>query len=205
MSNNIIAIFDFDGTITTRDSLLPFLSYLVGIKMFYLGLLRISPTLIAYAFNLISNSKAKEVLLTQFIRGQSYTQIEQICQNFVREKIPQLIREEAIQRLQWHKVQGHQTVLLSASLEIYLIPWAKAMGFDAVIATKLEIEQGLFTGRFHGKNCHGEEKVNRIQEFLGDLSQYCLYAYGDSYGDRALLKQATFSYYRIFDTVNNLN
>jgi phosphatidylglycerophosphatase C len=87
-------------------------------------------------------------------------------------------------------------ILVSASLEIYLLPWAKTIGLDQVIGTRLAVQNGLLTGRIIGQNCYGAEKVKRLQAVLGDLSQYCIYAYGDSRGDRELLEIATCPYYR---------
>ena len=196
--SNVIAVFDFDGTLTTRDSLFPFLHYLVGSKKYYQEILKVSPILIGYAFKLIANSPAKEAVIGHFIENKSCTEVQDMAENFATQIIPKMLRPQAIQRLKWHQIQGHQTIVISASPEIYLLPWAKAAGFDLVIATKLQIEGERFNGKFRGKNCYGQEKVQRLKAMLGDLNQYCLYVYGDSDGDRPLLEHATYGYYQNF-------
>ena len=195
---NTFAVFDFDGTLTKRDSLLPFLHHLVGNKAFYQGLLKMSPVLTGYALKLIVNSPAKEALISHFIQGKIYSEVKQTAYDFADKGIPKLLRLKAIQRLEWHQAQGHQTIVISASPEIYLLPWATRMGFDLTIATQLEVVGDKLNGRFRGKNCYGQEKVQRLKAMLGDLEQYCLYVYGDSEGDHPLLEHATYAYYRTF-------
>lgn len=195
----IVAVFDFDGTLTLRDSLLPFLRFAFGSWRFCWGMIFTSPVLTAYALKLIPNWQAKEILLSHFLANKTTKQIDTIARKFARNKIPKIVRDRALARLQWHQKQGHQTILLSASLETYLSPWALTMGFDRVIGTQLEIKNGRFTGCILGKNCYGPEKVRRLQSVLGDLSQYYIYSYGDSRGDRELLDTSDSPFYRKFD------
>ena len=196
--STVVAVFDFDGTLTRRDSLLPFLRISVGRFQFWWGLLVLSPILLGYAFGLIPNWRAKEAVLAHFLSGRKEEQLHQVAQKFAVEEIPKLIRPEAVQRLRWHQEQGHHTVLVSASLEAYLLPWVKTMGFDQATGTQLEVQKGFLTGRILGKNCYGKEKVKPLRALLGDLSQYCIYAYGDSRGDRELLDVSNYPYYRKF-------
>ncbi len=193
-----VAVFDFDGTLTRRDSLLPFLRIAVGQWQFYWGLLMMSPVLVGYSLKFIPNWQAKEAILTYFLEGLTEEKLQQLGQYFVIHKLPKLLRPEALQRLRWHQEQGHQTFLVSASLEAYLLPWALTMGFDQVTGTQLEVQNSRLTGRIFGKNCYGAEKVKRLKILLGDLSGYCIYAYGDSRGDIELLDVANYPYYRTF-------
>ena len=192
----IVAVFDFDGTLTQRDTLLPFFRFVVGRSRFLWGIIRMSPVLLGYTLKLIPNWRAKESLLTYFLGGQSEKQSCHIAEKFAVQKIPALLRTETVERLLWHQAQNHQTILVSASLEIYLLPWAKTMGFDQVMGTRLAVRNGRLTGIIIGQNCYGAEKVKRLQAVLGELSQYCIYAYGDSRGDRELLEIANYPYYR---------
>lgn len=193
-----VAVFDFDGTLTRRDSLFPFLRMVGGMFRYWWGLLLLSPTLMRYALHLTPNWKAKEAVLTYFLSGLKSEKLHQLGQRFAVQQIPKLIRPEALQRLRWHQEQGHQTILVSSSLEVYLSPWAEMMGLSQVIGTQLVSESGRLTGRILGKNCYGREKVNRLTALLGDLKGYCLYAYGDSPGDRELLDCVDYPYYRKF-------
>jgi phosphatidylglycerophosphatase C len=192
----VVAVFDFDGTLTRRDTLLPFLRLVAGRSRFWLGIIFMSPVLAGYALKLIPNWRAKESLLTHFLGGRPERQSCHIAEQFAIKEIPNQLRTETVKRLLWHQSQNHQTILVSASLEIYLLPWAKTMGFDQAIGTQLDVQNGRITGRILGRNCYGAEKVKRLQAVLGDLSQYCIYAYGDSRGDRELLEVANYPYYR---------
>jgi HAD superfamily hydrolase (TIGR01490 family) len=198
--NNLptIAAFDFDETLSDRDSLFPFLKMVVGSWRFYWGLIILSPVLLGYALHFIPNWKAKEAVLRYFLGGLTADRLQCWGDRFARQIIPQMLRPEALQRLKWHQKQGHQTIVASASLEAYLQPWAESLGFDRVLGTRLQTIEGRVTGRILGNNCYGREKVDRLQEAIGDLSQYCLYAYGDSQGDKPLLAVADYPYYRTF-------
>ncbi|MBD1924157.1 HAD family hydrolase [Microcoleus sp. FACHB-831] len=195
----VVAAFDFDGTLTRRDSFLPFLARAVGEFQLRRAMVVLSPMLMRFALGKIPNWQAKQTLITYLLRGWTEEKLNEVAQSFARENIPLLLRPEAVERLRWHQKQGHQLILISASLEAYLIPWAQTMGFTKVLATQLEIEDGVVTGRLLGKNCYGPEKVERLKGFLGDLSGYCLYAYGDTKGDRELIAAAKYGYYRTFE------
>jgi len=158
--------------------------------------------LVRYALRLIPNWQAKEAMLNHFFANWSEERLYKVGQRFAVQVIPQMLRPEALRRVRWHQEQGHHLVVLSASLEAYLLPWGENMGFDQVLSTRLEVKSGIVTGLILGKNCYGIEKVERLKAYLGDLSQYCLYAYGDSLGDRELLNIANYPYYRRFDQVS---
>jgi len=125
--------------------------------------------------------------------------LRQAGERFAVHVLPSLLRHEAMQRLEWHKQHGHRCVVISASLELYLQPWAIKAGFDDVIATQLETrDDGRVTGKLSGANCYGIEKVRRLETLLGERTGYSLYAYGDSRGDKELLSFADHPYYRKF-------
>jgi HAD superfamily hydrolase (TIGR01490 family) len=94
-----------------------------------------------------------------------------------------------VERLGWHRSQGHEVVVVSASFTDYLRPVADRLGVDAVLATELEVVDGRLTGRLAGANVRGAEKVRRLETWLGDEPAE-LWAYGDSSGDRELLARA---------------
>jgi len=193
----VVAAFDFDGTLTRRDTLLPFLLHLLGVMKVARSAFALSPTLAGYALGLIDNGVAKEKVLIQCLAGMSKTKLQQQGEHFATDVLPGLLRNEAIQRLEWHKRQGHRCVVISASLELYVRPWAQRAGFDDVIATRLEtLEDECVTGRISGSNCFGPEKVKRLNALMGERDSYQLFAYGDSRGDRELLSYADFPFFR---------
>jgi phosphatidylglycerophosphatase C len=193
----VVAAFDFDGTLTRRDTLLPFLRYLLGDARVARHALVLSPTLLGYGLGLINNGVAKERVLTHCLAGMQMSTLQQQGERFSTLVLPGLLRNEAIRRLAWHRQQGHRCVAISASLELYVRPWAQSAGFDDVIATQLEVRpDGSVSGKLAGVNCYGHEKVRRLEALLGPRSGYLLYVYGDSRGDRELLSSADYAYYR---------
>jgi len=193
----VVAAFDFDGTLTRHDTLIPFLAYLSG----YTGLARqiigTSPSLLGYAVGRIPNHVAKERLLMAALAGFPYHELLERGQRFAHQQLPRLLREASIWQLQQHRAQGHRCVLVTASLELYVTPWANEAGFHDVLATRIEVTpEGQVTGRLSGSNCFGPEKVRRLDALLGARSGYHLVAYGDSRGDYELLAYADEAYYR---------
>ncbi len=193
----VVAAFDFDGTLTRRDTLLPFLLHTLGTAAVARHAIVLSPTLAGYALGLIGNGVAKERVLVRCLAGMRMDELQQEGERFASYVLPGLLRHQAMQRLEWHKQQGHRCVVISASLELYVRPWAIKAGFDEVIATRLEMQQdGRITGKLSGANCFGIEKVLRLETLLGGRGGYTLYAYGDSRGDQELLSCADHAYYR---------
>jgi len=196
----VVAAFDFDGTLTRRDSLLPFLWRVVGPAEFVWNAVAVLPTLLCYALGWMENGPAKEHVLGQFLGEGSVDEIRPIAEQFAKEGLPELLDPAAVRRLREHREQGHTTVLISASPELYLRPLAEEAGFDHVIGTRLETANDRFTGRFATPNCYGPEKVRRLEAEGPALDGATLYAYGNSRGDRGLLERADRGFYRSFDT-----
>jgi len=199
----VVAAFDFDGTLTRRETLLPFLLYTLGAVRVARDALVLSPTLMGYALNMVPNDVAKQRVFVRCLGGFRMDELRRHGERFAAEKLPRLMRKEALQRLAWHKKQGHRCVAISASMELYVRPWAISAGFDDVLATQLEeLADGTTSGRIEGENCFGFEKVRRLQELLGERDGYTLYVYGDSRGDRELLKLADHGFYRDFPEIS---
>lgn len=186
-NKKVIAAFDFDGTITTKDTLFDFISFYHSKGKLIQGLCFLSPILIAYKIGLLKNDIAKQTLLSYFFKNETVDQFESICKTYA-ERISRLCKKDTLTKIEWHKQQGHILVIVSASMKNWIEPWALGFGFDKVIATELEITDNFLTGRFASKNCYGQEKVNRLLDIFPDRDNYVLYAYGDSNGDKQLLE-----------------
>ena len=115
-----LVIFDFDGTITSKDSLIDFIQYAVGKQTFYLGLLKLSPMLTAYALKLIPNHIAKEKLIAHFFKGWEADYFQTTADKYSIEQIEKIIRPKGIKKITWHQQQGHKVVIVSASMESWL-------------------------------------------------------------------------------------
>lgn len=192
-----IAFFDFDGTITNKDSLAEIIRFIHGDLRFFAGVSLTAPLILGFTLGLYDRQRSKEALLKHFFGGMDEQQLKEYCTSFAQKIIPSIIRPGAIEKLQWHKEQEHEIVLVSASAENWLQDWCHSQQMHC-LATKLEISNGVITGKIIGKNCHGEEKVNRIRQRF-DLALYeTVFAYGDSEGDKPMLMLAQHPHYKPF-------
>ena len=196
----IVAAFDFDGTLTTGDSLLPFLLFSSGKVKGWGKLFFALPAMIGFVLKLNSRQKAKESILTSFFGGMQIASLRKKGAEFAGGELNKMVIPSHMQRLKWHQEQGHRCVLISASVDLYLSPWAKQAGFDDLICSRPQVdEKGEFTGKLEGLNCWGPEKTRRLELLLGPKEGYELYAYGDSRGDQELLALADHPFYRTFE------
>jgi len=185
----VIAAFDFDGTITTKDTLFDFIIFYAGKLQFILGLVILSPILILYKIGIIKNSRAKEIMFSYFFKGKSINDFDKKCQLYA-DKINNILNNTTISEIETHTQATHVIIIVSASISNWIKPWAYKNGISKVIGTEIEIKNGIITGRFASPNCYGPEKVNRLKKEYPNRKEYILYAYGDSRGDRELLEYA---------------
>ena len=193
----VIAFFDFDGTITSKDSLLEFIKYSRGSRSFYTGFILHLPVLIAYKLQLLSNQRAKEIMLHYFFGKMPLEAFNKRCVEFTKVKMPSLLRMKALKEIKKLQESGAEIVIVSASPEQWLNYWCSSIGATC-IATRLITKNNRITGKIDGLNCHGEEKVRRIREAY-DLGAFsAVYCYGDTPGDRPMLSLGTFRFYKPF-------
>lgn len=192
-----IAFFDFDGTITKADSTARFIRYLVGDSKFFIGILFLLPFMLLYILNIISNNSIKQILITYFFKGKSINEFKKHAEYFSLNMLEPLIRKKALEQIAWHKENGHDVVIVSASIDLWLRPWCIKNDI-VLISSMLEVNDNVITGKTRNKNCYGLEKVTRIKE-LYNLSEYSyIYSYGNSRGDYEMLKIANESHYKPF-------
>lgn len=192
-----LALFDFDGTISSKDSLEDFIIYTLGKPRYYLGLIQLSPILLAWKLKIIYSDNAKARLMTHFFKGWDESLFKQAACDYSTNRLARIIRPQAIKQIIRHKAQGDVVVVVSASLQCWLADWCQQQGIE-LIATELEFYQHKVTGRFLGHNCQGKEKVNRICKQY-DLNNFeIITAYGDSQGDKEMLALAHKAHYRPF-------
>lgn len=197
MKSRSIAFFDFDGTISKRDSLWLFLKFYFGSPKLYFKLIPFLPKFLAYKLGIVGGSEAKEKLFSILFSQVNYSYFEGQCKDFALSHLIQDLKQEALEKISWHQQRGDQLVLVSASIEPYLKFVAEELKLD-LIATKIEVIDGRISGNFDGKNCSGQEKVARIEQKY-TLSEYDeIYAYGDSAGDKEMLALADRAFYKLF-------
>lgn len=187
MKGKTAVFFDFDGTLTRGDSLFPFLKFVTGQRYYFL-LPLVVPILIALALKLMRSQSAKEAVLRIFLSGRQASDVKCLGHEFGRRLLPEMLRQEGIERLRWHLSMGHCCVLVSASLDVYLETWARDAGFEDILVSRLEVGTGgEVTGRLLGSNCQGGEKVRRIESWLFEKDVRKTIAYGNSAGDLPMI------------------
>lgn len=193
-----IALFDFDGTITRKDSFIEFVKFSKGKFKLLSGVVLNLPVLVAYKLKMISNQAAKERMLQFFFKGMPLKEFQQICDGFSRQRLPYLVRDAAIGKIKQLQNGGVTVVIVSASPENWIANWAAENNLN-LIATRLEVEGGKISGKIRGNNCYGIEKVNRIRQQF-DLEDYDkIYAFGNHYSDRYMLDLADAKYLNKFE------
>jgi HAD superfamily hydrolase (TIGR01490 family) len=182
--------FDFDGTLTTCDTLIAFIRYACGTPRFLLGFLLHAPLLVLMKLRLYSNGKTKQRLFTWFFQGMSIETFDALCQSFALSH-RHLLRPDTVRLLQQALSEGAEVLVVSASIDNWVQPFFSTFHLPPstfhVLCTQIEVIDGRLTGRFLTPNCYGQEKVRRILVLHPDRSAYHLTAYGDSRGDRELL------------------
>ena len=190
-----LALFDFDGTITTRETMPDFMQQTVTPLRRACGIPVFAPMLAGYRMGLVAGTTIRNAVTAFGFRGVLAARIHAAGERFAAVYIPGVLRPEAMQRIAWHQAQGDRVVLVSGGLDFYLAPWCRQHGLELICST-LEARGDRLTGRYQGAQCVGEEKARRVRERY-DLAAYgqC-YAYGDTHEDEAMLALAQRKFYR---------
>ncbi len=184
-----LALFDFDGTLYKKDSLLEFTKFAKGFFEFYKGILLLSPYLIGLKLGLLNNEKVKIRFITYFFKGLEIEKFNSLAKSFSLEKIDQDLNKKIFLKFKEHINSNHQVFIITASIPEWIIPWSNQYKVK-VIGTKLEIIDSEITGKFSSKNCFGGEKVTRLKELI-NLNEYDqIFVYGSGKGDFQLLSLA---------------
>ncbi len=183
---------DFDGTLTTADTLLRFISFACGTWRLLMVFALYSPLLVMMKLHLYSNEKVKQKIFSHFFRGMAIDEFNALCLRYA-DADRKILRKGGMEMIKKAKEDGHDVVIVSASMDNWVSQFFPGV---KVIGTQVEVKDGLLTGRFSSANCYGEEKVRRLLEVFPNRSHYRLIAYGDSGGDKALLDFADESHYK---------
>lgn len=187
----VIAAFDVDGTLTTRDCVRPFLERAAGRRRLVTSLLR-RPLATVVAAVRRDRDRFKEIIVGGSLRGKLISEVETIGEQFAQFVLVNWLRPDTVRRLRWHQQAGHRTVLVSASLAAYLRPLALRLGIDDVLCTDSTRSGERYGDRLVGLNCRADEKRRRLEQWMEERRWIDaeVWAYGDSIGDRELLARA---------------
>ena len=196
-----IYCFDFDGTLTTSDTLLEFIKYAKGRGRFLMVFLMYSPLLVLMKLHLYPNWKAKQQIFAHLFAGMRIEKFDALCRGFAEES-QHLLRPKGITLMHEALVTGAQVFIVSASIDNWVRPFFDIRNLKGVqvLGTQIEVEDGKLTGRFKSNNCYGKEKVHRIAEALKSFerSEYEIEAFGDSRGDKEMLAFANKGHFKPF-------
>jgi len=188
----IVAAFDVDKTLTLRDCVVPYLRQISS--------WRVGPRLLVAIFPLgwaglrRDRDRLKALATRVIMTGLTRQELEDHAQIYAQMIIDKWLRHDTVQRLQWHRQQGHQVVLVSASYGSYLRPLGSYLDCAGVLACEVSFDDSdRCTGQLVNGNCRGAEKERRLKSWMAEqgLVSAVIYAYGDSAGDTQLLAMAT--------------
>lgn len=192
-----IHAFDFDGTLTRRDTLIEFIRFALGDKAFFKCFARLSPILLLMKLGLYPNWRAKQRVFSRCFGGMTEERFNTLCHRFAEERA-QLIRPLGMELIRQRLAAGDKVVVITASIINWVEPFFASTPGVMVLGTMVDVRESRLTGRFITKNCYGREKVNRLLQLYPERTLYRLVAYGDSRGDTPLLDFADEGHYRPF-------
>jgi phosphatidylglycerophosphatase C len=192
-----IAAFDFDGTLTVRDSFMAFLIWRTPLVRLAAAFLRLAPAAAAYLIHR-DRGRLKAAGVRILIGRMPRTELQSQAEAFASAVYEKLLRPDA--RAAWarHRAEGLKLVIVTASPEDMVAPFARRLGADALIGTRLAVDaEGRLTGALDGANCRGPEKLRRLHEAFGPGVNLA-FAYGDTDGDREMLAAAASGHMKCF-------
>ena len=193
-----LALFDFDGTISNKDSFVAFMKFTHGTPVFIMGMAMGFLTFFGWKIGLVKSHYTKVKALRSFYKGWTEERMIDARKRFTAEVIPNILFPKGLEKIKWHKEQGHRIIVVTASCGEWLEDWTKQMDLE-MLCTEMELKNGVYTGELSKPNCRGKEKVNRIKQHLS-LEDYSeVYAYGNDHGDNQMLAIADHPHFREFE------
>jgi HAD superfamily hydrolase (TIGR01490 family) len=192
-----LALFDVDGTLLPGDTLWDFFTQTHGNLGRWAPIWACRKPIVQWKLGKLSNSQAKERLLSEFYKGKSEKELREQGLRMLDRIWPRMY-PQALKTIEAHRQAGATLALVSASPQIWMQEFGRRLNISTVLCTQLKFKNGVFTGEFLGQNCYGPEKARRIQEAFNLNSFSQIYAYGDSRGDREMLALATHPHFRPF-------
>lgn len=189
-----LALFDFDGTLTTRETFPDFMRYAVARPRLLVGGVLLAPVVFGYRRGWIAGNPTRASIVQVGLRGVDAARLRAQGDAFAREVLPDVLRPEAMARLAWHRERGDRIVVVSGGLDVYLAPWCATQGIELLCSVLAE-RNGRITG-YAGAQCVGEEKVRRVRALCDPQAYAAIHAYGDTHEDNAMLSMAHHRTYR---------
>lgn len=197
--NYRVSLFDFDGTLTTLDTLPAFIAHAVGRWRMLVGFGLFLPLIVLMKLHLYANARTKERLFAHFFKGMKLETFDAHCQSFAKNNA-HILRPLGLKAIETSLQRGENVLIVSASITNWVLPFFSKLPQVKVIGTQIAVKDGKVTGRFASPNCHGAEKVRRVEHLFTPRELYYITAYGDSQGDKEMLAYADEQHYKPFRT-----
>jgi phosphatidylglycerophosphatase C len=187
-----VAVFDLDGTLTWRDTLLPFLlSFLRRHPWRAVGLWRLPFALFSFAARGRDRGLLKSRLIRMVMGGAARTDVDACADAFVDTLRPRhRLRPAALAVLDAHRTAGDHLVLLSASPDLYVPRIGRCLGFERTLCTELEWRADRLEGALRTANRRGAEKLRCLTWLRSQYPDLPIVAYGNSASDLDHMRQA---------------
>lgn len=147
-----MSALDFDGTITTHETMPDFLRRSISRRRLLAGWILLAPLILGYKLRVVSGTLVRHAVVRFGYRGVPSSAVEAAGRDFARNYLPTVLRPEAMQRIAWHLDQGHKVVVVSGGIDAYLAPWCDAHGLE-LLCSSLQHENGILNGRYEGQQC----------------------------------------------------
>lgn len=197
MQKNLI-LFDFDGTLSDRDSLVDFFIFTHGFIHFFWNMLLSIPIILVWKLGLYDAEKGKKFVINRFYKHWTKDKIDQQANLYLQKRMPKILRKGAIELVQSYQNKHNTIVIVSANIDLHLRAFCKQYQLE-LICTELLYEDEIYTGKFASSNCDKQEKVNRVKAIYNKNNFDKVIAFGNSSGDKAMLNWADESYYRYLE------
>ena len=189
------ALFDVDRTLVTVNTARLYVQWRMGearlsqTKVSWLDYVRVSHVLVKYALGTLEpEGAARHAFRT--VRGYSEAKMRAECLAWYVRAVRPHISLHGRREVAKKRSEGHVCAILSASTPYLTEPLAEELGIDHVLCTRLEVDDGVFTGDWEAPLCYGTGKVERARKWAldqgVDLARSTFYT--DSISDLPMLE-----------------
>jgi phosphatidylglycerophosphatase C len=188
-----VALFDLDGTLTFRDTLMPFLcGYVARRPTRLLRLWQLAPALLEYATRGRDRGRLKSRAIRAVMGGDHRAVVDTWAERFVRQLMPphRKFRSGALATVEAHRAAGDHLVLLSASPDLYVPRIGRLLRFERTVCTEILWKGDRLDGGLKTENRRGEEKLRCLEWLRREYPNAQVIAYGNSDSDLAHMRRA---------------
>ncbi|HXB40016.1 MAG TPA: HAD family hydrolase [Bacteroidia bacterium] len=191
MEKKKLVLFDFDGTITTKDTFPLFFKFTFGTLRYYSGFSLFAPLFLLYKLKLYEGGKLKERILSHYLKNKPQNEMQEMGKNYFDFLMKNnIIKREFLEKIEFYKKEGFCVAVVSASPDLWIKLFCTQYQIDC-LCTELQYLSSVFSGKLKTKNCNGEEKRTRVKEHYNTNEFDEIVIYGDSPGDKKMMELAT--------------